>query len=221
MRIFSRLLSFLAIWLLYDEWCVLQRKLVKFISVHKDGFYDPPVLAQQLLISGEDHRFFRHGGVDLIAVCRVIWRYITLGRREGASTIEMQIVRVVSGRFESAIGRKLREMALATLLTRVIPKKQLPAVYLLIGYYGWRMNGFKEACQRLGVAADSLTPMGSARLVARLKYPQPRRTKPIRRDQINIRGEHLLRLYVRYRLNKDYLEFNNSILTAHAAHETV
>ena len=213
MRVFSRFLSFFAIWLLHSEWGALQRKLAKFISAQEGGSYDPPIFAQQLLISGEDHRFFRHGGIDLIAVCRAIWRRVTIGRREGASTIEMQIVRVVSGRYESTLRRKLREMALATLLTRFVPKEQLPALYLRIGYYGWRMNGFKEACQRLRSSADSLMPTETARLVARLKYPQPRQNNLFRRDQINIRGEHLLRLYARHQSEKTYLRLNAPIIT--------
>jgi len=144
----------------------------------------PPVLAQQLLISGEDHRFFRHGGVD-------------------------PIVRVVSGRFERTFKRKIREIAIATLLTSVIPKEQLPALYLQIGYYGWHMNGFGEACRRLGINIDSLTPVETAQLVARLKYPQPRFTPPGRWNQINIRGQHLLRLYIEHKSGRTYKDLIN------------
>jgi membrane peptidoglycan carboxypeptidase len=165
---------------------------------------DPPSLAQQLLISGEDHRFFRHGGIDPIAICRAIWRGIVLGRHEGASTIEMQVVRVVSGRYERSLRRKVREMALATLVAHVIPKEALPGVYLQIGYFGWRMNGFEAACRRLGLGAAELTPTQTAGLVARLKYPQPRETQPERWSQISARAQHLLRLHSQHRCDRTY-----------------
>jgi len=164
----------------------------------------PTALAQQLLISGEDHRFFRHGGIDPIAICRATWRGIVLGRPEGASTIEMQLVRVVSGRFERSLRRKLREMALATLVTRAIPKEALPAVYLRIGYFGWRMNGFENACRRLELSLVGLTPAQTARLVARLKYPQPHATGSERWNQINTRAQHLLRLHSLHKCSRAY-----------------
>src|SRR5262245_21594087 len=60
----------------------------------------PPLIAQRLLVSGEDHRHVLHPGVDPIAICRATWRCIYRGKREGASTIEQQVVRVISGRYE-------------------------------------------------------------------------------------------------------------------------
>jgi membrane carboxypeptidase/penicillin-binding protein PbpC len=117
----------------------------------------------------------------------------------------MQVVRVVSGRFERSIRRKIREMALATLVSREIPKKALPAVYLRIGYYGWRMNGFEAACRRLGIDAEALTPAETACLVARLKYPQPQEAQPERWHKINARAQHLLRLHEKHKYNRTYI----------------
>jgi membrane carboxypeptidase/penicillin-binding protein PbpC len=116
----------------------------------------------------------------------------------------MQVVRVVSGRFERNLGRKLREMGLATLVARAIPKEDLPSVYLRIGYFGWQMNGFEDACRRLGVDRAALSAAQTAALVARLKYPQPRATPPERWDQINARAQHLLRLHSRHRCDRTY-----------------
>jgi membrane carboxypeptidase/penicillin-binding protein PbpC len=187
------------------EWMVLQGQLGRVYREHVDATgFGPSALAQKLLISGEDHRFFRHGGIDLIAVCRTIWRGIVLRQPEGASTIEMQVVRVVSGRFERTLQRKLRAMTLATLVTRAIPKEALPAVYLRIGYYGWRMNGFESACRQLGLSSEALTPVQTARLVARLKYPQPRNTPPERWSKITARAQHLLRLHSRHERDQTY-----------------
>jgi membrane carboxypeptidase/penicillin-binding protein PbpC len=203
MRLFSRIVSLIALWLLRREWLELRPKLTKVYRSHIDAaHYRPTTLAQQLLISGEDHRFFCHGGIDPIAICRAIWRGIVLRRPEGASTIEMQVVRIVSGRFERTLRRKIHEMMLATLVTQEIPKKDMPAIYLEIGYFGWRMNGFKNACKRIGISQEALTPAETARLVARLKYPQPYETTPHRWQKINARERHLLALFDKH--NRDY-----------------
>jgi membrane carboxypeptidase/penicillin-binding protein PbpC len=206
MRAVARIVSLIALRLLRQEWLALQGQLTRVYRAHIDAArLSPSAMAQQLLISGEDHRFFSHGGIDLIAICRAIWRGIVLRKPEGASTIEMQVVRVISGRFERTLRRKLREMALATLVTRAVPKEALPAVYLRIGYYGWRMNGFESACRRLGLSAEALTPVQTARLVARLKYPQPRATRPERWTQISARAQHLLRLQSQHERDETYV----------------
>jgi membrane carboxypeptidase/penicillin-binding protein PbpC len=205
MRTIAQFVSFLALWLLRREWMQLRPLLAKVYRAHKDSSYSgPTVLAQQLLISGEDHRFFRHGGIDPIAIFRAIWRGTILGRPEGASTIEMQIVRVVSGRYERTIRRKMREIALATLLAREIPKEDMPAIYLEIGYFGWRMNGFEAACRRLDLSSGAITINEIARLVARLKYPQPQANRPERWRQINARGKYLLILRAEHQSRDTY-----------------
>lgn len=155
----------------------------------------PPLVAQRLLVSGEDHRHSWHPGFDLIAICRALWRRLAYGSREGASTIEQQIVRTITGRYERTLHRKLKEILLATLVRASFPREVLPAVYLSIAYYGWRMNGYRQACQRLGLRPPSLALVEAAGLVARLKYPEPR-TAPIARTlQIHRRSRHLLGLY--------------------------
>lgn len=190
---------------LREEWLVLRRRLCDVISLcREDKIIMPSLLAQELLISGEDHRFFDHGGIDLVAICRAAWRGMVLGRVEGASTIEMQIIRVLSGRFERSLRRKLREMMLATLLDREFSKSTLPELYLQIGYFGWRMNNYSAACRHIGHSPDSLNSIETARLVARLKYPQPKGFSERRRDQIDNRARHLLALHVKHRLSRNY-----------------
>jgi membrane carboxypeptidase/penicillin-binding protein len=206
MKGFGRLVAIVALWSMRRDWFELRERLARTYKSYKDDYAGcPSLLAQQLLISGEDHRFFGHSGIDLIAVCRALWRGVVFRLPEGASTIEMQVVRVVTGRYERTLARKVREMGLATLVTRAIPKEALPGIYLRLGYFGWRMNGFSAACRRISRCPESLTPTDTARLVARLKYPQPREISAHRRTQIDIRARHLLRLHARHRLDHTYL----------------
>lgn len=164
----------------------------------------PGLLAQELLVSGEDHRHGSHKGYDPIAIARACWRRLGRGSREGASTIEQQVVRVITGRYERTVVRKLREIGLAILVTNNYPKDLLPAVYLSIGYYGWRMNGYHAACKRLGYIATSLSITEAANLVARLKYPHPREMSQAKFSQIERRVRHLKWLYQKHSQNGTY-----------------
>lgn len=49
------------------------------------------------LIAGEDHRFIAHRGIDPIAMGGAFYRLIAHRKIGGASTIEQQFVRVVTG----------------------------------------------------------------------------------------------------------------------------
>jgi membrane peptidoglycan carboxypeptidase len=189
-------LSRLALIFLRREWANLARELRGLHDAHRrDEVYRPSWFLQALLLSGEDHRFFTHAGIDSIAICRAIWRGVVFQRREGASTIEMQLVRVLTGRYERTLARKVREAALATLLTRVVPKAELPALYIRVGYFGWRMNGYAAACRRLRLNPSFLTSREAAALIARLKYPEPQTPSEHRIAQIDMRGNHLLALH--------------------------
>ena len=146
----------------------------------------------RLLVVGEDHRIARHPGVDPLALCRAVWRTYGQRRREGGSTVAMQLVRVLTGRFERRWRRKAEEIILAICVTVHVPRDELPALYLSVGYYGWGMNGFDQACRRLGIDPETCSLQESASVVARLKYPEPRRCTTGRRLQIARRTEYLV-----------------------------
>ena len=146
----------------------------------------------RLLVVGEDHRIALHPGVDPFALCRAAWRTYGRRRREGGSTVAMQLVRVLTGRFERSCRRKADEVVLAILVTRHVPRDELPALYLSVGYFGWGMNGFAQACRRLCIDPVSCSLQESASVVARLKYPEPRSCTAERRLQIARRTEYLM-----------------------------
>ena len=178
-----------------ESWRVFRRS----VDLARRGLYAAKIRPNaemcRLLVLGEDHRFARHPGVDPIALCRAAWRTYGRGRREGGSTVAMQLVRVLTGRFERTWRRKIEEMILAIRMTRQVPKTELPTLYLSLGYYGWRMNGFAQACRRLELDPACCSLQESAMLVARLKYPQPRRCSATRWEQIVLRGEYLMARY--------------------------
>lgn len=199
MRIINIAASRLALIFLRREWSSLETELKQLYDCHRgDEEFRPSWFLQALLLSGEDHRFFTHAGIDTIAIFRALWRGVVLRKREGASTIEMQLVRVLTGRYERTLGRKIREAALATLVSRVVPKSELPALYIRVGYFGWRMNGYVAACRRLQLNPSFFTSQEAAALIARLKYPEPRTPSERRIVQIEIRSKYLLALHRRH-----------------------
>lgn len=176
------------------EWNAIRDAVDRIdVEVGAAGRAAPTCRMSELLIAGEDRRFSRHPGVDPVALCRALWKTIR-GSRQGGSTIAMQLVRTITGRYERTLVRKIREIALAILLTRYKGRSHLPALYLWVAYYGWKMNGLKQACARLGIDPRSSSEFEAARLVARLKYPEPRLPTDNRTRQIERRARHLLAL---------------------------
>ena len=187
------------------EWvlvCSCIERYLAFLNTHP--YHTPPIVAQLLLVSAEDRRHGRHPGYDLRAIARAVIRRFLFSRREGASTIEQQIVRVVTNRFDRTWRRKIREILLASLVAEYFPKFVTPLLYLSIGYYGWRMNNFVQACSRLALPPDHLSLDQAAELVARLKYPQPAIASSRRLEQIKQRTQYLKRLYRKHLLDGTY-----------------
>ena len=173
------------------------------VSVVGRRSLEVPLVLQQMLISAEDHRFFRHQGFDVRAIFRAIFRTLT-GRTEGGSTIAQQLARISTGRFERTIPRKIREIRISVWITKQFHRQYIPALYLAEAYYGWRMNGLSQAYERLNLAPDSLTLREAAELVARLKYPEAKAAPSRRLQQISMRADHILTLHARHWATEDY-----------------
>ena len=104
------------------------------------------------LVVGEDHRYYKHIGFDLIGIGRAIYRDLFQGKREGASTIEQQLVRVLTEDYRYSIRRKIKEIYLATKLKRFADKYTLAAAYLDIANYGTDLSGLTSVLNRFGVS---------------------------------------------------------------------
>jgi penicillin-binding protein 1A len=158
----------------------------------------------RLLIAGEDHRFKYHKGVDVIALVRAFWRTIFLNRREGASTIAMQLVRVLSNRYDATLSRKILEMYLALRLTKYATHKEILSLYLSIAYFGWNMHGLYQACKKLNLDIKNLNLKDAAGLIARLKYPEPKILSEKRITQIETRSTYIIKRYQKLHIREKH-----------------
>jgi len=100
-----------------------------------------PLACQQAIIATEDHRFYYHPGVDLLASARALWQYFRYHRIvSGASTITQQTARLLymtpAQRRDRTLGRKLWEMWLAYRLHQTHSKDDVLMLYLNHVYFG-------------------------------------------------------------------------------------
>ena len=187
---------------LHHKW----ENLLEKINKSKENICVVPENSEllRLLIAGEDHRFKFHSGVDVIALLRASWKTLILNQREGGSTIAMQLVRVVTGKYDKTLHRKLEEIFLAHKLTKHLSKQEILSLYLSIAYFGWNMHGIKQACKSLNLNLNNLTLEESAGLIARLKYPEPKNISKNRNRQIKYRAKYILKRYDTLKIKDRY-----------------
>lgn len=100
------------------------------------------------VIAVEDHRFKKHGAIDLIAIGRAIWINVTnFELREGGSTITQQVAKNIFFISEDdALTRKSAEIFAAFDLEKNYSKDKILELYVNTIYFGDGYYGIKEAC---------------------------------------------------------------------------
>ncbi|MDO7853271.1 penicillin-binding protein 1C [Hymenobacter convexus] len=100
---------------------------------------------QQAIINKEDRYFRYHFGVNPVAIMQAAGRNIfKTGRTTGASTITMQVARLLEPK-ERTFGNKLLEMLRATQLEAHYSKAEILQLYLNLVPYGGNIEGVKSA----------------------------------------------------------------------------
>ena len=103
---------------------------------------------QNAVIAVEDHRFEKHGGIDIIGTCRAIVTNITsFSLVEGGSTITQQLARNLYFTQEQSLTRKIAELLVAFDLEKNYSKDQILELYINTIYFGEGYYGIKEACE--------------------------------------------------------------------------
>jgi penicillin-binding protein 1A len=107
----------------------------------------PPQMVQAFL-AAEDDRFFEHPGVDYQGIIRAAMQLILTGkRRQGGSTITMQVARNFYLSSEKTFTRKLNEILLALRIEQELSKEEILELYLNKIYLGNRAYGVGAAAQ--------------------------------------------------------------------------
>jgi penicillin-binding protein 1A len=109
---------------------------------------DVPPIMKQAILAAEDERFYQHPGVDTIGVLRAAYANFTSGgKRQGASTITMQVARNFFLSSEKTLSRKVYEALLAFKIENNLSKDEILEIYINQIYLGQRSYGFAAAAQ--------------------------------------------------------------------------
>ncbi|MCO5734502.1 penicillin-binding protein 1C [Rhizobium sp. SSA_523] len=150
----------------------------------KDGFWrlktsaadvDPRFL--KMLVAYEDQRFYAHSGVDPYAVARAAYQFLTQGRIvSGASTLTMQVARLMEPRDNRSLPAKLAQMLRALQIERRLSKAEILDLYLTLAPYGGNLEGARAASLAyFGKEPKRLSVAEAALLVALPQSPEARR----------------------------------------------
>ena len=131
----------------------------------------------ETLLAYEDRRFREHRGVDVKALFRAASQLVRNGRPvSGASTITMQVARLLSNESTRSPLGKVRQMLMALALERTLDKDAILNLYLTLAPYGGNIEGIRAASLAyLGKEPRRLTPAEAALLVALPQAPETRR----------------------------------------------
>jgi penicillin-binding protein 1C len=151
-----------------------------------DGVWRYPVAIEdvsplyvQALLTYEDRWFWRHPGVNPLALARAFAQWIAHGRLvSGGSTLTMQVARILDGTPHSAAG-KLRQILRALQLEAHLSKREILTLYLDRAPFGGTIEGVEAAAWAyLGKPAARLSRAEAALLAV---LPQaPSRLRPDR-----------------------------------------
>ena len=96
-----------------------------------------PQMYKNAVISVEDHRFYKHNGIDIIAIGRAAFNDIkAMSFVEGGSTITQQIAKNIYFTQEKKIERKIAEVFMAFKIEKNCDKDEILELYLNTSYFG-------------------------------------------------------------------------------------
>ena len=125
-----------------------------------------PEIYVDAVLSVEDHRFYNHPGIDMIAIGRAVFNDIRAGAFvEGGSTVTQQLAKNMYFTQEKELQRKVAEVFVAFDLEQNYSKNEILELYVNTIYYG---NGYycvKDASEGyFGKAPNDMTDYESTLL---------------------------------------------------------
>lgn len=134
---------------------------------------DVPPVMKQAILAAEDERFYEHGGIDTLGMVRATLANLTSGgKKQGASTITMQVARNFYLSSEKTLSRKFYEILLSFKIEHSLSKDHILQLYINQIYLGQRAYGFASAAQTyFGKSMKDLSIAEAAMLAGLPKAP--------------------------------------------------
>jgi penicillin-binding protein 1A len=150
--------------------------LIGELKVEKGIFVPLSAVPKNLInavVAVEDSRFWKHNGIDYIAIARAFVKDIIHARlKEGASTLTQQLAKVVFLSPEKTIKRKIMEVSLAIKLEKNLTKKEILELYLNKVYFGHGAYGVEMASRvYFGKSVRQLNLSEAAMIAGLVKAP--------------------------------------------------
>jgi penicillin-binding protein 1C len=152
-----------------------------------------PCAVAAAFVAAEDQRFWRHPGVDVMAVARALGQNMAAGRIvSGASTITQQLARLAYPG-PRTYGRKLVEMGRSLRIEQALSKEEILRRYLNRVPLGYNLVGVESAALAyFGQPAAALTASQAALLAALAKAPSALRPSGPRHARLLARQRWVL-----------------------------
>ena len=113
-------------------------------------FSELPQLYINAVISVEDKRFYKHNGIDLLAIGRAAINDIkAMSYVEGGSTITQQLAKNMYFTQEKKMERKIAEVFMAWKIEAEYSKEDIFELYVNNIFFGDGYYTVKEACKRI------------------------------------------------------------------------
>jgi penicillin-binding protein 1A len=120
------------------------------------------------VVAVEDHRFYKHPGLDPIGIVRAVFENVRSDSVQGASTITQQLARTLFLSNQRTWARKGREAVIAVLLETQLSKEQILELYLNRVYLSSGVYGVEPLSRRLFGKRSRDVTLGEAAMIAGL-----------------------------------------------------
>ncbi len=151
-----------------------------------------PAVLKNAILSTEDRHFEEHWGVDFPRVLEAAWVNVRAGREaEGASTLTMQLARMLFLTPEKSFRRKIQETLLAIQIERHYTKPQIFTLYCNQVYLGEGNYGVEAAAEfYFGKQIAQLTLPEAAMLAGMIRGPMY--YSPLRHPKLTLDRRNLV-----------------------------
>src|SRR5215203_1868878 len=146
---------------------------------------DVPDNVKNALMAIEDYRFKDHIGIDPYRIIGAVFKNITTGKTEGASTITQQLAKNLFLYKDQTYSRKVNEWAVALQIERLYTKDQILEMYMNYVFLGAGAYGFEAGSRTyFGKGVKDLNLEEAALLAAIPKSPEYSPTRNIEKAKM-------------------------------------
>jgi len=145
---------------------------------------DIPKTVENALLAVEDYRYYSHPGIDPYRIAGAVFKNITTGTSEGASTITQQLAKNLFLYKDQTYSRKVNEWMVALQIERFYTKRQILEMYMNYVFLGAGAYGFEAGARTyFGKSLKDLNLEEAALLAAIPKSPEYSPTRNLQKAE--------------------------------------